>query len=295
MRVEVGGAARRRCGRRGTVEQLDAGRPLPARGCDGRGRDGGGHPVHPLAARADFSVDLLRLRSPAPVALPAADAAAARSSTPARSATARSKGVRVALDGPSWLVLGQSYSKGWRAECDGRDLGEPRPIDGYANGWRAPADCRDVDFTLRARRAPRGSATRSRRWCARCCSRSCSWALRRRAPRPAERAAAAAARARARRALPLPRAAAIALVLTVPLALLFAKRTSVVIFPLLTLILWRGVGARLLTAAAAVAARRGRAADLPDRVARSTAAATTSSTASRRSTPTGSPRARWCC
>jgi hypothetical protein len=40
-------------------------------------------------------------------------------------------------------------------------------------------------------------------------------------------------------------------VLTVPLALLFAKRTSVVIFPLLTLILWRGVGARLLTAAAA--------------------------------------------
>jgi peptidoglycan/LPS O-acetylase OafA/YrhL len=38
----------------------------------------------------------------------------------------------------------------------------------------------------------------------------------------------------------------------VPLALLFAKRTSVVIFPLLTLILWRGAGARLLTAACAL-------------------------------------------
>ena len=44
--------------------------------------------------------------------------------------------------------------------------------------------------------------------------------------------------------MPLPRAAAVALVLTIPLAFLFAKRTSVVIFPALTLILWRGVGAR---------------------------------------------------
>jgi membrane protease YdiL (CAAX protease family) len=52
--------------------------------------------------------------------------------------------------------------------------------------------------------------------------------------------------------MPLPRAAAIALVLTIPLALLFAKRTSVVIFPALTLILWRGIGAQVLTAAAAL-------------------------------------------
>ncbi|HEV2875316.1 MAG TPA: hypothetical protein VGW14_09215, partial [Thermoleophilaceae bacterium] len=42
-----------------------------------------------------------------------------------------------------------------------------------------------------------------------------------------------------------------ALALTVPLALLFAARTSVVLFPLLTLILWRGAGARLLTLVAA--------------------------------------------
>jgi len=42
------------------------------------------------------------------------------------------------------------------------------------------------------------------------------------------------------------------LVLTVPLALLFAKRTSVVILPLLTVIFWRGIGVRPLTAAAAL-------------------------------------------
>ena len=49
----------------------------------------------------------------------------------------------------------------------------------------------------------------------------------------------------------LPRAAAIAFVATLPLSFLFAARTSVVIFPLLTLILWRGFGSRLLTAIAA--------------------------------------------
>ena len=51
----------------------------------------------------------------------------------------------------------------------------------------------------------------------------------------------------------LPRAAAIALLLTIPLATLFALRTSVAIFPLLTLVLWRAVSVRTLTLAAAAA------------------------------------------
>ena len=56
-----------------------------------------------------------------------------------------------------WLVLGESYNRGWRAWCDGRDLGEPRVLDGYANGWllrpRLPRRA------LRLRTAARG-----RRW-----------------------------------------------------------------------------------------------------------------------------------
>jgi hypothetical protein len=52
--------------------------------------------------------------------------------------------------------------------------------------------------------------------------------------------------------VPLPTAAAVALVVAIPLALLLAKRTGLVIFPLLTLILWRGIGPRVLTAGAAV-------------------------------------------
>ena len=51
--------------------------------------------------------------------------------------------------------------------------------------------------------------------------------------------------------LPLPRAAGVAFLATLPLAFLFAARSSVVIFPVLTLILWRGAGSRLLTGVAA--------------------------------------------
>jgi arabinofuranan 3-O-arabinosyltransferase len=230
----------------GTVEQLDAGDPLPARGCE-RARMGSGiQYIHSLPS--DFSVDLLRLRSPAPAALPAASGGGTVVD-PGDISNSSVKGVRVKLAGPSWLVLGQSYSKGWRAECDGRDLGEPRPIDGYANGWRAPADCRDVDFTY----APQGAARVGYAISVLVCALLLAFLLigrRRRAPRPVA-APPDLPPGRTPARLPLPRAAAIALVLTVPLAFLFAKRTSVVIFPLLSLILWRGVSARLLTAAAA--------------------------------------------
>ena len=152
VRVEVGGRAVP-LRPRGTVEQLDAGRPLQASGCDGAAAMGDGHPVRPLAAGRVQ-------RRPAAPALARAGRAAGRgrrrrpSWTPARSPTARSRACAWRSTGPSWLVLGQSYSKGWRAECDGRDLGEPEPIDGYANGWRAPADCRDVAFSY----APRSRA-----------------------------------------------------------------------------------------------------------------------------------------
>lgn len=36
---------------------------------------------------------------------------------------------------PFFLVLGQSYNKGWTATVGGRGLGPPLLLDGYANGW----------------------------------------------------------------------------------------------------------------------------------------------------------------
>jgi arabinofuranan 3-O-arabinosyltransferase len=41
-------------------------------------------------------------------------------------------------DDETWVVLGQSWSEGWRATLDGVDLGPPSLVDGFANGWRIP-------------------------------------------------------------------------------------------------------------------------------------------------------------
>lgn len=42
-------------------------------------------------------------------------------------------------DGGKWVVLGQSFSGGWRATLNGVDLGSPSLIDGASMGWRLPA------------------------------------------------------------------------------------------------------------------------------------------------------------
>ena len=56
--------------------------------------------------------------------------------------------VRVSVTGPSWLVLGEGYNRGWQATCDGHSLGAPVPIDGYANGWPIGPSCHSVTFTF---------------------------------------------------------------------------------------------------------------------------------------------------
>jgi arabinofuranan 3-O-arabinosyltransferase len=42
-------------------------------------------------------------------------------------------------DGPTWLVLQQSWNTGWTATAEGDDLGAPVLINGYANAWLLPA------------------------------------------------------------------------------------------------------------------------------------------------------------
>ena len=233
---------------RGTVAGLEAGRPLSARGCRGP-VDMAEGVQHVRSLPGAFSVDLLKLSSPAPRPR-AAGVGGGRVLDPGRIEKSSVEGVRVALTGPSWLVLGQSFSKGWKASCDGRDLGEPRPINGYANGWRAPADCRDVAFEFGPQSMARAGYLISAIVClALLAFLAIGWWLQRGRARVEEKLALLPD---ARPApMPLVRAAALAFAVTLPLAFLFAARSSVVIFPALTLIFWRGWSPRALVAAAA--------------------------------------------
>ncbi len=187
------GAAAVRVGNRvvglgGTVDRaaLEAGRPLRLHGCGptpsprtedagavrvgldvketskptrtSRRRDPARPPVALPARRATITgvdrplrVDALRLASgAASTGTPAVSGRVVDSGTP--SADAR-RGVRIAVGAPSWLVFGESYDQHWRATCDGRDLGTPRPMQGYANAWPVTRGCRTVDFTYNLQRA----------------------------------------------------------------------------------------------------------------------------------------------
>jgi arabinofuranan 3-O-arabinosyltransferase len=232
----------------GAVADLLAGKPVAARDCAGEARMGSGvQRVDSLPGT--FSVDVLRLHSPAavPSGAPAGGGRVVDSGTLDRSSV---RGVHVALDGPSWLVLGQSFNEGWRATCDGHSLGKPQAIDAYANGWLAPADCRSVSFAFAPQRAVTAGDVVSAIVCAALLAFLLWGGLGGRLGIAGARMPPLLPEERPR-PLTLPRAAAISLVITIPLALLFAKRTSLVIFPLFTLVLWRAIGSRLVTIGAA--------------------------------------------
>jgi arabinofuranan 3-O-arabinosyltransferase len=230
---------------RGTVAALDDGLPLQAASCGGRlklpeGRQnlstGGGL----------FAIEHLMLESPSNEQRATSNAGrvldlgdAGRSSY---------DGVRVALDGPAWLVLGEAYNRGWRAWCDDRSLGEPEPIDGYANGWQAPADCRDVRFDF----APQRFVTAGYIGSGACLLIAVLLLLLTRPRAPRWHVGAELARhPSTRRFGPLP-AALIALAAAGVVAGLFGLRAGAVAAPVLALLLWGGAGVPLLLAAAGV-------------------------------------------
>jgi arabinofuranan 3-O-arabinosyltransferase len=51
-------------------------------------------------------------------------------------------------DGPTWLILQQSWNAGWTATANGNDLGTPVLINGYANAWLLPASTADRQIAL---------------------------------------------------------------------------------------------------------------------------------------------------
>ncbi len=49
---------------------------------------------------------------------------------------------------PFWLVLGESFNKGWTARANGHDLGAPQLLDGYANGWLVKPNANGTPVTV---------------------------------------------------------------------------------------------------------------------------------------------------
>ena len=86
----------------------------------------------------------LRLRSAA--AVEPQVTGGGRVTDPGTAGRARIDGVRLALDGPSRLVLAQGYDRGWRAWCGDRALGPPEPEAAYGNGWDVDAGCTTARF-----------------------------------------------------------------------------------------------------------------------------------------------------
>jgi hypothetical protein len=153
------------------------------------------------------------------------------------------------VTGPAWLVLAESYSRGWRAWCKdarGRDheLGEPQPIAGYANGWRVGRGCREARFAFAPQRIAHAGYAVSVLACL-----LFAWlvlagrrrgGLARREERPQ------APRSPGLAPMGLPRALAIGFVVALVTGIVFALRAGVVIGPATALLLWRGVAADFL-------------------------------------------------
>jgi arabinofuranan 3-O-arabinosyltransferase len=245
----------------GTLAAFDAGRPLRARLCDTVALPAA--QVGLFGRPAALRVDHLRLSSAAPAGTMVASLGG-RVLDPGRGGRGRRDGVRVQADGPSWLVLGESYNRGWRARCDGRELGPPRAMQGYANAWPIAPGCGDVSFAFAPNRALPIAYGVSAVACALLLA-VCLAGRRRRRRRglrrgragndigPAEEVAAgrpqvvaapprsAAPRWSGRGAL------AAGVLAAVVLGFVFALRAGVVLGPVVALALWRGAGVRGLS------------------------------------------------
>jgi hypothetical protein len=191
----------------------------------------------------------VRLHSPAPAPRPAAGVTGRvlDAGDPGRG---KHEGIRVDIQEPSWLILGESWNKGWRAECDGRDLGEPEVVDGFANGWRVDRGCRNVAFTFGPQGVVNAAYVVGGLGCLLLAvALFVSWRRKGRQKSPPAGGLPPLAEDRPV-PMPLARAAAIALAVAGIGAFLFALRAGPAIALGVFLILWRGIPTNALVAAA---------------------------------------------
>jgi hypothetical protein len=240
---------------RATIDRaaLDAGRPVRLSGCARVAVAAGDTAI--TGSTTALRVDGLRLASAAPA--PAKRQGGGGRVLDAGDADHGGRtGVKVDVTGPSYLVLGQSYDKGWRATCDGRDLGAPIPLQGYANGWPVERGCADVAFSYKPQKLADVGYLVSGVGCLGLLAALAAGALRRRGRRTAPLAAPGDAATDddpaplpeppAAAPQPLTTALAIAIPAAVVVAGLFGLRAGAVALPLLAVVLWRGLSDRTL-------------------------------------------------
>jgi arabinofuranan 3-O-arabinosyltransferase len=158
-------------------------------------------------------------------------------------------GIRVAAHGPSWLVLGESYNRGWRATCSGRPLGAPRIIDAFANGWPIDSRCHDASITFEPKRVVDYAYLAG----GLACLALLLVLLLRRPRSPLPRLAARAVLPESSPAWPVIRALAAGLAAAAIIGFIFGLRAGAVAGPAFALVLWRGTPTiRLLQLAGAL-------------------------------------------
>ncbi|HEX8119877.1 MAG TPA: alpha-(1-_3)-arabinofuranosyltransferase family protein [Solirubrobacteraceae bacterium] len=228
----------------GRVQDLDAGRALHAVGCQQARSATGEQEVRGLPGL--LTVDHLRLfpSRGLPPQLGFDASLAGRVVDPGDPGRGKRDDIRLDVREPAWLVVGESYNEGWRATCDGRDLGRPTPLQGYANGWRVEPGCRDVDVAWAPNRLLLPGYIVSLLACL------ALLALAARTPRSERAAVLGPIPDGVATAWPLRRALLAGLAAGVVLGFVFAIRAGIVIGPAVALLLWRGVPARTLSIAA---------------------------------------------
>jgi hypothetical protein len=208
-----------------------------------------------VVAPGPFAVDALRLTSPAPRP-PVGTGASGNVVSSGTAGRGSYNNVRVAVSRPSWLVLGEGYNRGWQAFCNGRSLGTPTPIDGYANGWQVGPGCRHVRFAFAPNRIAAIAYVVSGiagLLCLIALIGSHQW--RQESRRTAARDEREPHTLPVRPAgAPWPIAAALTAGVIAGLAFgfVFGILPGIAAIPVTAFVLWRGVGARRLTIAAAV-------------------------------------------
>jgi hypothetical protein len=231
----------------GTSAAFESGRPLRARSCGPDAALSAGR--QRLVTRSGpFAIDTLRLSSEAQAPPLGARAGGGRILDPGDAGRGRLDGVQLRVDGPSWLVLGVGYNRGWRAWCGERALGTPEPVDGYANGWRVGSGCHSARFAFAPNRAALAGYVMSLLGCLVCLALVVVDPRRRRVEAvPSLGDLPVGGRAEP---WPLGRALAAALAAGAVLAFIFGPIAGAVAVPLIALVLRAGVGSRALSLAA---------------------------------------------